>query len=97
MMEEKELTWKKLRKELNITEEEEEIKIEKAIIEAVIEARKKAKLSQRELGKKTGIKQPAIARIEKNICSPKVSTLIKILHPIGYTIKIVPIKKNKTY
>ncbi|MGN1300933.1 MAG: helix-turn-helix domain-containing protein, partial [Clostridia bacterium] len=76
-------------------EEKEEIKIEKEIIEATIEARKQSKLSQRELSKKTGIKQPAIARIEKNLCSPKVSTLIKILHPIGFTIKVVPIEKNK--
>lgn len=95
-MNEKELTWQEIRKELNITpEEEEEIKIEKEIIEATIEARKQSKLSQRELSKKTGIKQPAIARIEKKLCSPKVSTLIKILYPIGYTIKVVPMKKNK--
>ena len=95
-MDKKELTWEEVRANLNITpEEEEEIKIEKEIIEATIQARKKSKLSQRELSKKTGIKQPAIARIEKNLCSPKISTLIKILHPIGYTIKIVPIGKNK--
>lgn len=95
-MNKKELTWEEVRANLNITpEEEEEIKIEKEIIEATIEARKQAKISQRELSKKTGIKQPAIARIEKKLCSPKVSTLIKILYPIGYTIKIVPMEKNK--
>lgn len=95
-MDKKELTWEEVRANLNITpEEEEEIKIEKGLIEAAIEARKQAKLSQRELSKKTGIKQPAISRIEKKLCSPKVSTLIKILYPIGYTIKIVPIGKNK--
>ena len=32
------------------------------MIEATIEARKKSNLSQRELSKKTGIKQPAMAR-----------------------------------
>ncbi len=92
-----ELTWEEVRRKLNITqEEEEEIKLEKELIETVIEARKKLQLSQRGLSQKTGIKQPAIARIEKRLCSPKVSTLIKMLYPIGYTIKIVPLsKKNK--
>lgn len=95
-MERKELTWKNIRNNLNITpEEEEEIKLEKEIIEATIKARKQSKLSQRDLSEKTGIKQPAIARIEKRICSPKVSTIIKMLHPMGYTIKVVPIEKTK--
>lgn len=93
---EKELTWEEVRKSLNITpEEEEEIKLEMEIMEATIEARKKAQLSQRELSKKTGIKQPAIARIEKGIGSPRVSTLMKLLYPIGYTLRVVPLNKNK--
>lgn len=95
-MSEKELTWEEVKKNLNITpEEEEEIKLEMEIMEATIEARKKAELSQRDLSKKTGIKQPAIARIEKGIGSPRVSTLIKLLYPIGYTLRVVPINKNK--
>lgn len=93
---EKELTWEEVRRSLNITpEQEEEIKLEMEIMEATIEARKKAELSQRELSKKTGIKQPAIARIEKGIGSPKVSTLMKLLYPIGYTLRVVPLNKNK--
>lgn len=92
---EKELTWEEVRKSLNITPEEEEIKLEMEIMEATIEARKKAQLSQRELSKKTGIKQPAIARIEKGIGSPRVSTLMKLLYPIGYTLRVVPLNKKK--
>lgn len=95
-MSEKELTWEEVKKKLNITpEQEEEIKLEMEIMEATIEARKKAELSQRELSKKTGIKQPAIARIEKGIGSPRVSTLMKLLYPIGYTLRVVPLNKNK--
>jgi len=98
-MNKKELEWQDVRKELNITEEEEEeIKLEIELIEATIEARQNSKLSQRDLSKKTGIKQPAIARIESHSCSPQIATLIKMLHPMGYTLKVVPlkeIKKNK--
>lgn len=91
-MNKKELTWEEVRKSLNITPEEEaEIQLEKDIIQATIEARKKNKLTQRELSKRSGVKQPVIARIEKCVNSPQTSTLIKLLYPMGYTIRVVPI------
>ena len=91
--------WEEFEETLGIDQEqEEEIQLEMDIIKATIEARKKANLSQRELSKKTGIKQPAIARIEKHTSSPNTSTLIKLLYPIGYTIKVVPlVKKTKKH
>jgi len=90
------LTWEEVEKSLNITPEQEaEIQLEMDIIRATIDARKNANLSQRELSKKTGIKQPAIARIESRSSSPQISTLIKLLYPIGYTLKIVPLDNKK--
>lgn len=86
------ITWKEVREKLNISpEQEEEIQLEKDIILATIEARKKNQLTQRELSKKSGVKQPVIARIEKCINSPQTSTLIKLLYPMGYTLRVVPI------
>ena len=65
--------WEDFEQELNITPEQEaEIQLEMDLIEATIEARKKSNLSQRELSEKTGIKQPAIARIESRSRSPPV-------------------------
>lgn len=90
------LTWDIVKSTFDLSEEEEEeIKLEEEIIKATIEARKKAKLSQRDLSSLTGLKQPAIARLEKRICSPRMNTLIKVLYSMGYTIKIVPLEKNK--
>lgn len=86
------LTWQEVRKKLNITPEQEaQIQLEKDIIEATIKAREKNNLTQRELSKKTGIKQPVIARIETSTNSPRASTLIKLLYPMGYTLKVVPL------
>lgn len=93
-MNKNELTWEEVRKNLNITPEEEaEIQLEKDIINATIEARKKNQLTQRELSKKSGVKQPVIARIEKCVNSPQTSTLIKLLYPMGYTLRVVPLDK----
>lgn len=96
MMSKDELNWKDVRKSLKLTPQEEaEIQIEKELIMAVIDARNKSNLSQRKLSEITGVKQPAIARIESNVLSPRVSTLIRLLYPMGYTLKIVPMKKQK--
>ena len=89
-------SWENIRKNLEITvEQEAEIQLEKDIIEATIEARKKNKLTQRDLSKKTGVKQSAIARIERCVNSPQTSTLIKLLYPMGYTLRVVPLEDNK--
>lgn len=89
------ITWDELEKSLNITPEQElEIQLEMDIINATIEARKKNKLTQRELSKKSGVKQPVIARIEKCVNSPQTSTLIKLLYPMGYTLRVVPIDEK---
>lgn len=94
-MSKKELTWKEVRKSLKFTpEEEQQIKLEGDIIKATIEARKKSNLTQRELSELSGIKQPVIARIERHVNSPQVDTLIKLLVPMGYTLKVVPLEKN---
>lgn len=93
-MKERFTTWDEFEKTLNITPEQElEIQLEMDIINATIEARKKSNLTQRELSKKSGVRQPVIARIEKCVNSPQTSTLIKLLYPMGYTIRVVPIDK----
>jgi len=87
--------WEDIRKQLNISPEQEaEIQLELDIINATIEARKKSKLTQTELAKKTGLKQSVIARFEKNKNSPRIDTTIKMLFPMGYTLRVVPLEKE---
>ena len=95
-MGEKFMTWDELEKELNITpEQEEQIRLEMEIIEATIKAREKEKLTQRDLSKKSGIKQSAIARIERLKNSPRIDTMMKLLYSMGYTLKVVPLDETK--
>ena len=61
------ITWEELKKELNNTPEQNAaIQLEIELIEATIKARESANMTQRELAEKSGMKQSAIARIEKN-------------------------------
>lgn len=88
--------WDEFESKLNITPEQEiAIELEMNIIKETIEARKKLNITQNELSKKTGIKQPAIARFENGTHSPTINTLIKMLVPMGYGIKVVDLNDKK--
>ena len=74
--------------------EREQINFQVALIGKMIEAREKKGISQRELAKLSGVKQPAIARLESMKSTPQIDTLFKILAPLGYTLSITPIAKR---
>lgn len=75
-----------------IPEERRKIDFEVELIGKMIEAREKKGYSQRELAELSGVKQPAIARMESLKSTPQIDTLLKILAPLGYTLSITPIK-----
>ena len=74
--------------------EREKINFEIELIGKMIEAREGKGLSQRELARISGVKQPAIARLESMKSTPQIDTLFKILNPLGYTISIVPLNST---
>ena len=73
-------------------EERRKIDFEVELIGKMIEAREKKGYSQRELAELSGVKQPAIARMESLKSTPQIDTLLKILAPLGYTLSITLIK-----
>jgi ribosome-binding protein aMBF1 (putative translation factor) len=74
-------------------EDRQEITFQEDLIKNLMKARKEQKISQEELAETTGMKQPAIARIEAMKVAPQVDTLLKLLYPLGYTLRVVPIQK----
>lgn len=76
-------------------EEREQINFQVALIGKMIEARERKGLSQRDLAKLSGVKQPAIARLESMKTAPQIDTLLKILRPLGYTLSITPINNRQ--
>lgn len=84
--------WKEFREELDLTPEEEcVIELEKDLIRTMVQIRESQGLSQAELARLCNVKQPVIARMEKDVHSPQVDSLLKILVPMGYRLQIVPI------
>lgn len=86
--------WEDLRKEIFTPEEMKKTDTKVALVGKLIEARHKQGLTQKKLEELSGVRQPIIARMERGETDPRLSTITKVLVPLGYTLAIVPIEKR---
>ncbi|MCX6752407.1 MAG: helix-turn-helix transcriptional regulator [Candidatus Nomurabacteria bacterium] len=66
----------------------DDLEPEFAIVRAMIKMRLKNKMSQKDLAKKLGTKQPAIARFESGAYNPTLSFLKKLSTALGGKLEI---------
>lgn len=71
--------------------------LEKDFIKNFILFRRENNLTQELLSLYSKVNRVKVARIESGMHSPTIKNLLQILGPIGYTIKIEKINKNKKY
>lgn len=88
-------SWDDVEAELFTPEEIAESDLRVALIGELIQARQELGISQKKLEELSGVRQPVIARMEKGISSPQISTLLKVLVPLGKTLAIVPLKSEQ--
>ena len=86
-------TWSDVREEMFTSEEIAESDLRVALIGEIAKARKEQGISQKKLEELSGVKQPVIARMENGTSSPNLSTVLKVLAPLGKTLYIGNIKK----
>jgi len=87
-------TWADARGNIKSISEEEKFEIEVTadLIAQLINKRTELGLSQRQLSCKSGIKQAAIARLEKFNVVPRIDTLARLSKSLGMEIKLVSTK-----
>ena len=85
-------SWEEVRSKLFTSDEIAESNLRVALIGELIKARTEKGISQKKLEELSGVKQPIIARMERGITSPQISTLLKVLAPLGKTLAIVPLE-----
>ena len=88
------ILWQDIKKELYSKERIKEFDIEADFLSSLIELRNEKKITQKQLEELSGIKQPMIARIENGDTMPRIDTFLRLLEPMGLTLKIVPIKEK---
>ena len=74
-------------KQFDVLKENKEV--EKVLFNYLKAIRKKENITQKELAVKSGLKQSAIARLEKGTNDIQLSTLMSYLKPLGYKIQII--------
>ena len=80
--------WGDLKKEIFTPEELAESELRVALIGELIKARREKGITQKMLGELSGVKQPVIARMENGSNTPNLSTVLKVLAPLGKTLYI---------
>ena len=72
-----------------------EEKLNQDFIFDFVELRHKLGLTQQQMADKSNVLRDKIAKIEAGIYPPNITSLFKILGPLGYTIKIEKIREEK--
>ncbi len=88
-------TWKNVRSELFSAEEIVESDLRVALIGELVKARREQGITQKQLEKMSGVKQPVIARMESGDTNPKIDTILKVLASLGKTLKVVPLENRR--
>ena len=68
--------------------EYEALQPERAVIQAIIDARQSAGLTQKELSERTGIAQGDISKLEKGNANPSIRTLQRLAAGMGMSLKL---------
>ena len=68
--------------------EYEALQPERAVIRAIIEARRQSGLTQKELAERTGIAQGDISKLENGNANPSIRTLQRLASGMGMTLKV---------
>lgn len=75
-------------KDAAFRKEWEALQPEMAIMKAMLDARKKTGMTQKELSEKTGIAQADISRLETGNANPSLKTLQRLAEGMGMTLKL---------
>ena len=85
-------TWEEWEKSHFTPEEIAESNLRVALIGELIKARNERGVTQKQLEEMSGVSQPVIARLERGTTRPNISTVMKLLAPLGKKLAIVPLE-----
>lgn len=68
--------------------EYEALQPERAVIQAIIDARQNSGLTQKELSERTGIAQGDISKLENGNANPSIRTLQRLAEGMGMMLKV---------
>lgn len=85
--------WKDVKKDLNIEVTKADL-LEALIRSDIYKTIHSFELTEEKIANLTGFKQPAVNRFFNSDMSPHLNTILKMLEPFGYTLKVVKISEQ---
>jgi len=79
---------KKLLKTKAVKKAYDDLGLEFALVEMIIKKRLKQRLTQQQLAKKLGTKQPVISRLERGTYNPSIKFLTRVAHALNAKLEI---------
>ena len=77
-----------------IRSEYESLQPERAVIQAIIDARRMSGLTQKELSERTGIAQGDISKLERGSANPSLRTLQRLAAGMGMNLQVSFVPKT---
>ena len=64
------------------------------LVHEILRTRREMNMTQKNIEAACDVKQPVIARMERGLTDPQLTTILKVLLPLGKTLKIVDIEED---
>jgi predicted transcriptional regulator len=64
------------------------------LVHEILRTRREMNMTQKNIEAACGVKQPVIARMERGLTDPQLTTILKVLQPLGKTLAIVPLEEE---
>lgn len=65
------------------------------LVHEILRTRRDLNMTQKNIEAACGVKQPVIARMERGLTDPQLTTILKVLAPLGKTLAIVPLDEEQ--
>lgn len=73
---------------------EEIFEMKQTLVRDILATRHSMNMTQKNVEAICGVKQPVIARLERGMTDPQLTTILKVLAALGKTLAIVPLQEE---
>ena len=91
----KAVTWDEVRKTVCDTDELARIERRNDVMRKLLARRAELELSQKDIERISGVKQPVISRMERAITSTQLDTFFDVLDALQLRMELVPVDSSK--
>ena len=90
----KAVTWKEMREKVCTPEELARIERRNDVMRKLLARRAELKLTQKDVERISGVKQPVISRMERAVTSAQMDTFFDVLDALNLRMELIPIDSN---